>query len=375
MNSLEKIPSPREIRAAVPSEARNPSWLSAFAVLVPSLLFYCVAWFGCAVLPWWTWFFFSPLVGLAVGILFVPGHDGAHHSFVGSRFANAWIARILFAPSWHNYTGWVHAHNFLHHGWTNFAPKDYVWRPLSLEQYRALSPMRQAVYRLYRWWPGFAFFYAKEILWDRIILLQPEVRKRKVRIVWMLDNLLLVAIFALQAWVTLAVAARFHNDAYPVALIFAALIIPASIATWLNAFLTYLQHTHAKIAWFQVADEWNFFHGQVLGTTHTHFPVGIGGMIHHIMEHAAHHVDPHIPLYHLPAAQKQLVSTFPSVRNIFTLRSFAHTQRVCRLYDYVNHCWLDYDGQPTSSRTIEEESLVLARNQRGHKPEATMATS
>ena len=32
------------------------------------------------------------------------------------------IGRVLFVPAWHNFTGWIHAHNHVHHGWTNFQP-------------------------------------------------------------------------------------------------------------------------------------------------------------------------------------------------------------------------------------------------------------
>ena len=32
---------------------------------------------------------------------------------------------------------------------------------------------------------------------------------------------------------------------------------------------------------------------------------------------------------------------------------FLRTLRICRLYDYAGHCWVDYDGTPLSGRLWE----------------------
>jgi hypothetical protein len=31
----------------------------------------------------------------------------------------------------------------------------------------------------------------------------------------------------------------------------------------------------------------------------------------------------------------------------------------CKLYDYKNHCWLDFEGHPTSSSIIVNDEIVI----------------
>jgi omega-6 fatty acid desaturase (delta-12 desaturase) len=152
--------------------------------------------------------------------------------------------------------------------------------------------------------------------------------------------------------------------ANPVLVVIAAQIVPGLIALWLVGFVTYLQHTHPSIPWFQDLDEWTFYTGQVLGTSHTDFARGINRLIHNIMEHTAHHVDPRIPLYHLRRAQERLEDDHPPVRHNFSWRSFGYVQRTCQTYDFDRHCWLGFDGQQTSSRTVDEDVLERARASR-----------
>ena len=68
------------------------------------------------------------------------------------------------------------------------------------------------------------------------------------------------------------------------------------------------------------------------------------------MEHTAHHAEPFVPLYRLAEAQKSLERAYRRdiVRVLWTPASFLRTLRVCRLYDYGCHRWIDYDGTPLS---------------------------
>jgi omega-6 fatty acid desaturase (delta-12 desaturase) len=61
-------------------------------------------------------------------------------------------------------------------------------------------------------------------------------------------------------------------------------------------------------------------------------------------------VDPKIPLYNLPGAQGRLEEAYPEHIKIvpWTFGGYAKTLKTCRLYDYENHQWLDWDGTPTS---------------------------
>ena len=85
-------------------------------------------------------------------------------------------------------------------------------------------------------------------------------------------------------------------------------------------------------------------------TVHLTFPLRIGALVHHIMEHTAHHVDMSIPLYRLKNAQKMLEDMLPGriVIQRFSWRWYFDTARRCKLYDFTRRCWTDYAGRATS---------------------------
>lgn len=345
----------------MPGETRRRSLLVALALLAPSVALFLAAWVLTIAAPWWLWPILSPLTGLAAAVLFVIAHDAAHDALTPYRRLNAWLARLLFIPAWHNYTGWVHAHNHIHHGWTNWQPRDYVWAPMSLAEFRSCSGVRRFFERIYRWWPGFGLYYLIEVLVKKILIIQPESRRWKYRLQWGADDLFVLLGVAGQTLATLAIARALGATTHPVLIVVATQVVPMLVALWLVGFVTYLQHTHPSIPWFQDMDEWTFYTGQVLGTAHTDFARGINRLIHNIMEHTAHHVDPRIPFYHLPRAQERLAAEHPPVKHNFSWRSFAYLQRTCQLYDFEQHCWLGFDGRPTTSRTIDNETLERAR--------------
>src|SRR5690606_1479477 len=76
--------------------------------------------------------------------------------------------------------------------------------------------------------------------------------------------------------------------------------------------------------------------------------VDIGALLHHIMEHTAHHVDMGIPLYHLRAAQRVLEAKLPGciVVQTFSWRWYFATAGHCELYDYHLQRWTDWNGRP-----------------------------
>lgn len=355
-----------QVRAVIDPANRRRSVVTALVVVLPCAALYLAAALATIAAPYeWARILFSVLTGLASTFLFLEAHDAGHDSLTPYRWLNGLLGRLLFLPTWHPFTGWVHAHNHIHHGWTNFVRQDYAWAPMSKEDYAALPPWRRALVRLYRWWPGFGLYYGWEVLFLRTMLPQPEVRNKKQRLTWWFDLAFLVAGTVLFSWAIVTLGRWWGVAASPAWLIWWVQVVPFALAMWMVGFITYLHHTHPKIAWFNDADEWSFYCGQVLSTTHTRFPTKMSFAIHHVMEHTAHHVDPRIPLYHLPAAQSDVEATFREdvVDPIFTWRGFFYTQRVCQLYDFQNHCWLNYRGERTSSRTFQPPAKVAAAEQ------------
>jgi len=72
-------------------------------------------------------------------------------------------------------------------------------------------------------------------------------------------------------------------------------------------------------------------------------------VLHHIMEHTAHHVDMGIPLYRLKAAQALLERKLAGhiVVQPFSWRWYRDTARRCKLYDFNLGRWTDFAGRPT----------------------------
>ena len=97
---------------------------------------------------------FAIAAGIVTALLFVVGHDAGHQSLTPYRRLNNLVGRLAVLPALHPYSLWILVHNHTHHRWTNLSPKDYVWTPLTLEEYQSLSGGRKLLYRAYRSWGG-----------------------------------------------------------------------------------------------------------------------------------------------------------------------------------------------------------------------------
>ena len=97
---------------------------------------------------------------------------------------------------------------------------------------------------------------------------------------------------------------------------------------------SFVQHTHPRTAWYDDEREWSFYHVQLRSSTHVLLPWPLGPILHNIMDHPAHHLDPAIPLYQLPASQQELEREAPahSVIVRLTLREYFRICRTCNSF-------------------------------------------
>jgi omega-6 fatty acid desaturase (delta-12 desaturase) len=147
-------------------------------------------------------------------------------------------------------------------------------------------------------------------------------------------------------------------------------IVPQILWNWLMGFVVFQHHTHPTVPWYGDEQDWTFYAGQIQSVVHVELPRPIELILHNIMEHTAHHVDPRIPLYNLEDAQKKLEEAYGGdiVVVPWTLRGYFDTLRKCRLYDYANHQWLDFDGIATTPRLLQRDDagrLVRPAETRG----------
>jgi omega-6 fatty acid desaturase (delta-12 desaturase) len=285
--------------------------------------------------------------GFVIGRLFVLGHDACHQSFTPNRRLNRWLGRLVFLPSLTPYSLWEVGHNVVHHGYTNLKGFDFVWEPLSLEEYHALPAWRQGLERIYRsgWAPW--LYYLVEVWWTRMFF--PSRRAMPTRRNVFLWDCALVSVAAV-AWIGALVAAAAATGQSVWWLLTVGFVVPFVFWNGMIGFVVYAHHTHTDIAWYDDKSAWSAAQPFVSTTVHLTFRSFMGSALHHIMVHTAHHVDMSVPLYRLKAAQALLEERLPGsiVVQPFSWAWYTDTARRCKLYDYKLRRWTDFAGRPTS---------------------------
>ena len=294
--------------------------------------------------------------GFVIGRLFIIGHDACHQSLTPHRRLNKWLGRIAFLPSLTAYSLWDMGHNVVHHGFTNLKGVDFVWAPLTQAEYQALPPLRRALERIYRsgWGPG--LYYMVEIWWNKMMFPSKAAMGKTHRPIFTKDCLLVTGFAAL--WIAALAAAALATGQAVWAVLLLGFVVPMVFWFHMIGFVIYGHHTHVKVQWHDEKAAWQRAQPFVSTTVHLTFPVQIGALIHHIMEHTAHHVDMSIPLYKLKEAQKLLEHLLPGriIVQRFSWRWYFETARACKLYDFSQQCWVDFQGQATSAPRVPAPS-------------------
>jgi omega-6 fatty acid desaturase (delta-12 desaturase) len=340
-----------EWRRSLPPERRTRSVRRGVFYFARSGAIYLALFAGASLAPmWWMRLLCFVALSSVIGALFVIAHDAAHQSLTPSRRLNRVLGRLAMLPAWHPYTSWCHAHNTLHHGGTCLKGRHPDFTPLTKAEFDRLPSWRRRVERIYRSPAGVGAAYVFDFY--RRYLLFPVRGNQPIQLLrFHLDRLLVLAFLALQLWAAYALAGNIDTSPLPRSVhAVLAIALPWTLWIYFMGVASFVQHTHPRTVWYDDPEEWRFYHVQLASTTHMVLPRPLGAMLHHIMDHPAHHIDPTIPLYELPDSQAQLEQTSPehSIVEPLTLAEFLRICRVCKLYDYRHHCWLDFDGRPTT---------------------------
>ena len=216
---------------------------------------------------------------------------------------------------------------------------------MSLKEYRSASRGRRALERLYRTAFGHGLYYFVEVYAKKLLFpSRTHVPERRPAYLW--DSCLVTAFAAAQIAAFIA-AARITQQSAAV-LVIVGVLLPFAIFNGLMGFAIFLHHTHPSIAWFDDLHEWSRTDPQLRSVAHIVLPFGADAWLHHIMDHTAHHIDPLIPLFQLPAAQDTVERHFEATVHTWTPALFLDTIRRCKLYDYEAHRWLDFAGRITA---------------------------
>lgn len=299
---------------------------------------------------WWVSLIGSLIAGFKMGSLYTLAHDCAHQTLTASRPLNKVLGVIGYLVGFHNLRLRAYDHLVLgHHPHLN-GPQPDAYRPMSLKEYQACSPLRRWAERFFRHPSPLAFApYCIGIRWVQRESLPPDYLPATARRAAWRHVLGLVGY--LGAWLGglwLLNGGDLGAWGWDV---LAALVIPFLLFQTLTSAILFFQHTHPSIRWFASEDsEYKQARPQDL-TVHLVTPRWLSDFTHGILDHPAHHVLPAIPCYRLREAQEVLRTIAPREHlriPLWDWRTHLDTMRRCKLYDYDNHRWLDFDGNSTS---------------------------
>ncbi|AIL32644.1 fatty acid desaturase [Basilea psittacipulmonis] len=342
----ETLPPRKVIRGWIAGFANEKNTVRAIILMSIDIVLFFATLAGVVLFDFWLWkLFCSLLCGFVIGRLFIIGHDACHQSLTDNRKLNKILGRIAFLPSVSPYSLWDVGHNVVHHGYTNLKGVDFVWAPSSKEEYDAMSPLRQWLERVYRsgWAPG--LYYMIEIWWKRMMFpSKAYMGTQRKSFFW--DGLL-CSVFGI-AWAGVMIGLAMITQQSIVLLLLLGWAVPLFFWFSMIGLVVYVHHTHTKVVWHDDKKEWAEAAPFVSTTVHHTFKMNFGALLHHIMEHTAHHVDMSIPLYELKKAQSTLEEILPEriVIQPFSWDWYMRTARACKLYDFKHKVWTDFDGKP-----------------------------
>jgi acyl-lipid omega-6 desaturase (Delta-12 desaturase) len=297
------------------------------------------------------------LAGLAVGAFFVLGHDAAHGALFASPRLCRVVARLALLPSLHAYEPWVVGHNRIHHGHTGRRGVDFVWHPLTKDEYDGLPRWKRLVHRV-EWMPGGAgLYYLRVLWWQRMMRLVPPPRLRRA---FRRDRAVVLAYLAASSLAVLWLAGV--GSAAGAAWTWTKVVlVPWLVWNELIGVTVYLHHIGPDVAWHEGRPPARL-RAQLDGTTTYRIAPWLNVFWQNILVHAPHHVDPRVPFHALPRAADALARRFPDAIRERPLRvgDYVRIARRCKLYRFADGAWLGYDGTPVAtsspSRSIGAET-------------------
>lgn len=240
---------------------------------------------------------YSYWITLALGILnafflvriFIIQHDCGHQSYFKNRKLNRFVGRVCSVFSLVPFTYWAKSHNYHHEHTVMMHEHRDIGdiNTLSVEEYKALSPLKKLQYRLYR--SSLVMFLIGPLYYILIHNRLPLIRFKswkKVRqsLIW--NNLLIVTVYCLVGY--LVGWKKFIQVQIPITVFFSV------VAIW----FFYVQHQHEENyrAW---KDKWDYLHSAIKGSTFYKLPKIMHWLTGNIGYHHIHHLNSMIPNYNL----------------------------------------------------------------------------
>ncbi len=347
--SSDTLPRPRkqslnDVRAAIPAACYQSSNARGVLVLTQASILYLVPLMLLAFIEtWWAVPVLWLAAGLAIGGLFVLGHDASHGALFRSRRINRFVARVCMVPSAHVEAAWNLGHNRIHHGYTARKGFDFVWHPITVENYQAMGKTARLRHRFEWSFAGAGAYYLRVVWWEKMWRFASTGKTAStIRRDRRLLGALLVAGVTASAAVGVMQGGWIEAAWLPIKLIVVPFLVFVQIIGW----TVYVHHVAPDIRWWN-RHEWSQFQGQMESTTILRFPRLINHLwFHNIFVHVPHHVDARIPYHQLPAAAAAIKQAYPDtvVERGFTLSRYLRAAQSCKLYDFDAGSWLRYSA-------------------------------
>lgn len=332
------------VRAVIPESCYQRSSKRAAWALFQAAALYLAPVIGLVLTDrWWALLPLWLLAGLGVAGMFVIGHDASHGALVTSRRANRVIAQLCMAPSAHVEAAWDLGHNRIHHGYTTRQGFDFVWHPMTVNEYRAAGRFARLRQRFEWSWLGSGAYFLRSVWWNKMWRFSAPGKRHDAIVRDKRTLGAALALLAVGAAVLGALTGGWVGAAWvPFKLIVMPFLLFAQIIGW----TVYVHHVSPEIRWWTRRD-WSQFNGQMESTTIMRFPRLVNGLwFHNIFIHVPHHVDTRIPFHQLPAAAAAITNAYPgTVRSSrFSVGQYLRATRACKLYDFEAGQWLPYSA-------------------------------
>ncbi len=285
------------------------------------------------------------LTSLSIAAMFVVGHDAAHGALFKSPRMNYVVGQLAMLPSMHPLSVWAYGHNRVHHAFPGCQGLDFVWHPVTAEEYAGYSRWQKLRHRMDWSLMGAGTYYTREIWWNRLMWITPP---NKMNGPYLRDRL---AVCAYLVVMSAAVAAFSWEQTGTIGGIAWAwtkvLLVPWLLWNALIGWAVYIQHISPQMPWHS-RRRWRKFAGQVETTCNLRMPGWLNVFWHNIFVHVPHHVDPRIPFYNLPEAAEALnrVDSDVSESRPYRFGEYVEATRQCKLYDFERETWTSYDAVP-----------------------------
>jgi len=328
----------------------TPNTHLGLALYLTEYALYVVAIAGVLWLPTLPWKIVASVVaGFQLGKLSLFAHDAAHGATTSSRAINRIIAVAAMTPILYNYHLWSWDHHTMHHRYPNGDHPD-AFVPFSKSEFDALPAWRRLLERAARspWFLGFGIhfiivrWYATKFFPRDPI---PEYVRPKA---WQYFRGLVLYIVT---WTALLFAAPLYSPTDALTALVLGFLVPVYVFNMLFGATLYFQHNHPLIPWFRGTVDRNVFARPEYLTAHLAMPRWLSKCMHGVFDHPVHHINPRVPLYRAYEAQQYLnrrLDGAPLVIEEFSPMRMIRTLRTCKLYDFSEHRWLDFDGHPTT---------------------------